>query len=522
MATDPTDKRSTARSAREGDPEAPAATRRIAGGTVARAVGEAVAKVASVLFYVVLARELGEADFGDFIFGMSLAGVVLTMAAFGTDDLIAREIARDHERVHRMFADTLALKLGLGAVGMVIIAAVLLVVGYPAETQIAVLLLAVAVWIEVLTKTVQAVMQGREEMTYIAASLIVQRVSTAVAGIAILLTGGDLIGAALVMVGGSLLGFFSALYWLYRRVAQPRRDIDRARWMPLIKAGVPLGLVGITYALLLKLDASLLSFLKGGDNTEVGLYGAAFRLIEATMFISWAFGGAVLPWFSRHGSNWKVSLARGYELGLKGMTAMLVPIAVVFGVLAEPIIELLYGDAFAGAVVPLQLLAVMTVLYGINTYVSVLMISRDRPGDFIRPAAIVLAQNVIFNFILIPPLGATGAAINAVASGVLLAVLCLRASTAIVGRISLVAAFGPPALAGAAMAAVLAATGATLFIPALIASGIAYGVVFLVVERLFFPNDFRLYVDLLKRRRSREEKAEIPASAVATPGGLEP
>jgi O-antigen/teichoic acid export membrane protein len=522
MATDRADKRNSEEGAEATPASAPAATRRIAGGTIARAVGEAVAKVASVLFYVVLARELGEATFGDFVFGLSLAGVLLTMAAFGTDDLIAREVAKDHDRVHHLFADTLALKLGLGAVGMVIIAVILVIGGYPAETQVAVLLLAVAVWIEVLTKTVQAVMQGREEMTYIAASLIVQRVSTAVVGTAILLAGADLIAVAGVMVGGSLLGLLSALYWLYRRVSRPRREIDRARWMPLIKAGVPLGLVGILYILLLKLDASLLSFLKGGDNTEVGQYGAAFRLIEATMFISWAFGGAVLPWFSRHGDGWKVPLARGYELGLKGMVAMLVPIAVFFGVLAEPIIELLYGDAYDGAIVPLQLLALMTVLYGINTYVSVLMIARDRPSAFIRPATVVLVQNVIFNFILIPPLGATGAAINAVVSGVLLAVLCLRASTAIVGRISLVGALAPSAIAGAAMAGVLVATGSTLFIPFLIASAVVYAGVFLAIERLFFPDDYSLYVDLIKRRRSEEEEAELPASAVAAPGGLEP
>ena len=60
---------------------------------------------------------------------------------------------------------------------------------------------------------------------------------------------------------------------------------------------------------------------------------------------------------------------------------MLLPIAVVFGVLAEPIIDLLYGDEYDGAVVPLQLLAVMTVLYGINTFVSrCSMIARDRPA----------------------------------------------------------------------------------------------------------------------------------------------
>ena len=138
-----------------------------------------------------------------------------------------------------------------------------------------------------LTKTVQAVMQGHEQMQYIAASLIVQRVVTAVVGIAVLLAGGGLIAVSLGdgrRRGRS--GSSARVFWLYRYVLRPRRDVDRSRWMPLIKRRGPARPRRASlYALLLKLDASLLSFLKGGDNTEVGQYGAAFRLIEATMFV---------------------------------------------------------------------------------------------------------------------------------------------------------------------------------------------------------------------------------------------
>ena len=47
-----------------------------------------------------IARELGETGFGDFIFGLSLSTVLFTAAGFGTDELIAREVARNRESVH--------------------------------------------------------------------------------------------------------------------------------------------------------------------------------------------------------------------------------------------------------------------------------------------------------------------------------------------------------------------------------------------------------------------------------------
>jgi O-antigen/teichoic acid export membrane protein len=235
------------------------------------------------------------------------------------------------------------------------------------------------------------------------------------------------------------------------------------------------------------------------------------------MFVSWAFGGAVLPWFSRDRPAEGLSLARGFELGLKAMIAMLLPVALVFAILAEPLIDLIYGDGFDGAVLPLQLLAAMTVLYGINAYISMLMISRDRPGAFTRPAAIVVGQNVIFNFILIPPFGAAGAAANAVISGILLAVLTLRNATSIAGPISTVRAFAPPVAAGLAFAAVLVLGGSELSLPTLAFAGAIYVGAFLLVERVFFKEDFQLYGELIRRRGSVPSAADLPR-----PDPLEP
>src|SRR5215210_4008199 len=71
------------------DPEGTgSASRRIAFGTLARLAGEAVGKVASLAFFVVIARELGEEQFGDFIFAMSLSTVFLIVAGLGLQEMV--------------------------------------------------------------------------------------------------------------------------------------------------------------------------------------------------------------------------------------------------------------------------------------------------------------------------------------------------------------------------------------------------------------------------------------------------
>lgn len=490
----------------------PAASRRIAGGTVARSIGEVLSKVASIAFYVMIARELGESRFGDFIFGLSLSQVVLVVAGLGTEELISREVARDREKVHDFFRDMLAVKGLLLALLWLVVVAVAALGGYASETTLAIALIGLGVGIEYQTKSYYAVFQARERMQYIAYSLVIQRTSTAVAGIIALLLGATLVQVSAIFVAGSLIGLFTARHWMHSRIARPAGAIDRSRWIALLKRSAPLGLVSIIYLALIRFDAAMVGFLTGGaDNAAVGHYGAAYRLVDATMFISLAFGGAILPWFARHGRDTPISLSRGFGLGLKIMVAILLPIAVLYEIYARELIEVLYGADYGDAVAPLRFLAVMTVIFGATTFVSVVLISLNRPSDFTKPGALVLVQNVAFNFVLIPRYGASGAAANAVLSGFLLLALTVPRTTRPFGGFPVVPTLLPPAAAALLMAAAALALSAVPWYLAAAAAGLVYVLGFLAIERLFYPGDFRLYANLFPVAVRR--RVEPPASA---------
>ena len=117
----------------------------------------------------------------------------------------------------------------------------------------------------------------------------------------------------------------------------------------------------------------------------MGVYAAAYRLVESTQFLAWAISAAMLPWLARAqrlppGRR----LVRGYVLGLKAMNAILLPIGLVFVLFAEPLVDLLYGAAFRDAVLPLQLLGLTSALYGIQNFAGTTFIARDAAGTFAR------------------------------------------------------------------------------------------------------------------------------------------
>jgi O-antigen/teichoic acid export membrane protein len=471
------------------------AQRRIARNAIVRIAGEIVAKIASLAFFVTMARHLGTTGFGEFMFALALTSALCFVAGFGTDDLLGREVARDRSRAPRMLADAAAVKAIGGTLALVAAVAVVNVGDYGWEARAAVYVVGIGTALEVLCKSWFSVFQAYERLDLISACLVLQRTLTAAAGIAVLLLGGGVVGAAACYAGGALVVLLVAEWWM-RRLGVRRPKADRSGWRPLVRAGFPIGLIGLLLTLLLRIDVTMLSFLS--DSATVGEYSAAFRLIEATQFLGWTFAGAMLPWLAR-GS---VELGRGYALALKALNGLLAPIGLAFVLFAAPLVQQLYGSRFDGAIVPLRLLGALTVLFGVNAFASTLLIARDRPGAYTRVVAPMVIVNIGLNAVLIPPYGAGGAAFAATVTSALLAGLALWQAHVVVGRSDLVGAFAGPALGCCAMAAVVLVLRLPWIVEAVL-GGLAYAVAFAAFEWTARRDDALVLLSALPGSRFR-------------------
>jgi O-antigen/teichoic acid export membrane protein len=468
------------------------APRRIARNAAVRMAGEIVAKLASLAFFVVMARELGARGFGEFQFALALTGALIYLAGFGTDQLLAREVARDRGLAGRLLADAAAVKV-LG--GLLMLGAAVLIAAASSEAVAAVAIVGAGALLEVLSKSWHSIYQGYERLDLVSATLIVQRVLTAAVGIPVLLAGGSLVAAATVYAGGAAVAVL-VCELLLRRLGVRRARLDASGWLPVMRAGVPIGVVSLLMIVLLRLDVTMLAFLT--DAATVGVYAVAFRLVEATQFMGGAMAMAMLPWLARAGAE----LTRGFALGLKAVNALLLPIGLALTLFAEPVIDLLYGSEFERSVVPLQILGLMTLLYGINAYAAVSLVARYRPLAYGRLLVPVIALNVVLNLILIPAEGANGAAAAALASGTLLAALALWQARVVLGPADLVGAFGGSVLGGVAMAAVVLALDAP-WVLELVLGSVVYGVGLGAFEWLARREDARVFLSALPGSRSR-------------------
>ena len=348
-------------------------TRGILTNTAWRAFADAASKVASIALYVVMARELGDAGFGVFTFALMYATLFTALAYFGQDAVLVREVARDRPLLGRYFGNTIALKLLLAVPVLLVALAILALVGASETTLIVTALLGLALTIEAALATVFAVFQAYERMRNIALVLIAQRFATAGVGIAALLAGAGVVAVAVIYVGGALLAVAIGLA-LLRQVGRPRLQVSPPTWPALMTAAVPLGIAGVFGTILFRIDTIILAAFE--STAVVGDYGAAYRLLEATLFLGWAIGGAVYPVLSR--LDLSERLADVFEQSLKLTLTATLPLAVGAAVLADPLVETLYGTDFDEAAPALQLLAPSIVLFPIAYVTGLFLIARRR------------------------------------------------------------------------------------------------------------------------------------------------
>ena len=462
-----------------------------------RAFAELVGKLATLVLFGVMARELGEARFGIFIFALAYLGIVITPVGLGMDPYLLRVVAADRARAPWHFLNIVALKLVVGIPVVLLSLLALWPLGYGPLERATVALLSVSVLLEIVGRSFHALFNAVERGELLAVCVIAQRVATAGLGIAVLAAGGGLLAVAAVFAFGSALQVVLATILVHRFVPLARAPLGPAAWRAITRRSFPFAAQDVFTVLLFRLDTVLLSLI--ATEAAVGRYGAAYRLLDATLFISWSLNGAFAAMYVYLGRDTEPTLGGVYGRSLKFGLILLVPIAVTLGILAEPICVAFFGQEFRSAAPALRLLAPVVVLLGLVTLSTTMIVSRRPPGVVARMTAVMVVVNIALNVALIPPYEDRGAALAMLATELPLAAIVLILAHRAAGGVDWARTAVAPVVAGAVMAAPMVVLSA-LPVVALVAGAVTYMAALIALERRFSPGDLELLGQVIKRR----------------------
>ncbi len=412
--------------------------RRVLSATLAMAV---LGKLAALAMSVVLGRVLGVSAFGAFVFAQGAGLLAARFAALGWPPLMSRLIPVYQDAGDAAHLAGL-LRLGPWVVlaGGGVIGGLLAVLAIALQADASDPTLSGGLLLAALLCPVYAYRQlRRQQLSAIRRPALAMALDEVVPPLAVLalvaaLAAGMLVPTAsqaiMAYALGSLAGALAVTVvlhkslrdWMQRHASPPPAPrYDLARW---VRIGL-LCLSGISAQLLLnKADVLMLAPL--GDLTETGLYGAAFRLTALMTFPQLALALVMNPRFaSAHGQAQDQRLRR--ELGRALLFSGCTTAVAAMGLLVAPaaILGLVFGPGFEAAAPVLIVLVLAQGLMALAFPLSGAGLMTGREARLGAVTWVALALNLCLNALLIPSLGALGAALATLAACAVLLAGCV-------------------------------------------------------------------------------------------------
>ena len=178
--------------------------------------------------------------------------------------------------------------------------------------------------------------------------------------------------------------------------------------------------VGIFFAMAIattiytQMDSVMIGFIKG--TLENGYYDAAVKTKMVIVGCITSLGAVLLPRSAYYLENGKRDeFFKISSKALKLMTATSLLVCIICIAVAEPIILLLSGKQFVNSIIPMKIIMPSIIFIGITNITGIqMMIPLGREKQVLYSEIVGAVINLIVNSLLIPKLGASGAAIGTV------------------------------------------------------------------------------------------------------------
>lgn len=198
----------------------------------------------------------------------------------------------------------------------------------------------------------------------------------------------------------TMLWSFALVLWFARRWVRLTLTLDVPFCRMFLKESLPLGMATIVTFLYFRCDTILLSFLQ--NHHDVGIYGAAYKVIETIVFFPAMVVGMVFPMMSRYIFTDVRMFNDIANTIVKIFTIILIPLVIALIALAEPIIAIVGGANFAAAVPVLRVLsyALIFIFFG-QLFTSIIVVAAQQKRLMYIQCCAALG-NIVANMLLIP------------------------------------------------------------------------------------------------------------------------
>lgn len=388
-------------------------THKIAKHTTVQVVGRFIGFGLSLISIVFLTRYLGTDGFGKYVTIIVFVNVVAVLAEFGLDQILIKEYFKTKRKKH-LVANSLALRALSSLLIFVIGAIIGHFLPYAPIVKIGIWIYSLSSFLAAVELIFLDVFQINLQMHYQVIAETANRILTLLLIIISIYFDLGLIFILLAVVFGSALQILFAYFWANKLITI-KFKFDFKLWRSLLIKAIPLGISAVLIFVYYKVDTVILSVMK--PSADVGIYGAAYKVLDIASTFPGMFCGLLLPVFANIFT--KNRLPHFNKLIQKGFDVLAItgiPITIILFCLARPIILLVAGNQFTSSILVLEILAPSAALIYLNWIFWIALVGGDKQNKLILPYLCITIFNIILNLILIPRYSYLGAASATIAT----------------------------------------------------------------------------------------------------------
>jgi O-antigen/teichoic acid export membrane protein len=353
-------------------------------------------------------RHLGPTNWGHFVTVTSLIFIAVALTEGGVGNLGVREFAVGDDSTRRAFmSNLLGLRIVLSLVGALGAIAFALAAGYPRVLVEGTGLACVSLLLEGVRATLAVALTARLRLGLLALSDFTGQFVTAVAMVALVLSGATLLPffAVAILVGVVTLTLTATLV---RHEISLRPSFSMRQWRSLMSDSLVYAAataLGVVYFQIVVVAMSLLA-----DKQQTGYFGLSFRVISIVNGVPWLVVASAFPILARaaHDDDERLRYALQRLFDGSVVVGAFITLCVIIG--APFAVAVVGGPKFHPSIETLQIMGVgVTGTFLVATW-SFALLTLRLYRDLIVVNGVIVALAVVLCLVLIPSDQAHGAA----------------------------------------------------------------------------------------------------------------
>lgn len=397
-------------------------SKKIATNTLIQIIGKVLSTALGLFSLALITRYLGQSGYGEYTTVINYLTIFAVLADFGLTLVTVQMISgvEKGEKENKILNNLFTFRLISIILFLALSPIVLFFIPYSASIKIGILITAPFFIFPALTQIIVGLLQKRLKMGKAVIAEVSSRLVLIVGIVLAWQMKAGLNGILLATLASGASSFILH-YILARNLAQFKLAWDFEFWKMIIKKSWPLAITIVLNLLYLRTDIIFLSLYK--SSAEVGIYGAAYRVIDVLTTIPFMFAGLILPiittaWLEKRKAYFKKTLQRAFDF----MIIISLPLLVGGIMLARPIMIAVAGEDFAASGQILSLLMVAVTFIFAGTMFSHAVIAIDKQKKLIGFYIFTSISALLGYLILIPLYSSVGAAIVTIYSEAIIAI----------------------------------------------------------------------------------------------------